>query len=532
MKKNIAIIIKANQDFVRHTEADVKKSKPILNTFFESISKVYIPLLEMLGKFEREGLQVKIGLVLPPILCNLLSDDSVKDLYLGWLEEKNSLGIAELDRNKDNEKITSIVKAEIERNSELKNLFTNVFSRDLVKSFADFAKKGFVELLGTSGTDIFFPHYADMREIISAQVESGLHSYRQFFGNIPEGFWLPDFGYTPGVEKLIKAYGFSYTIADARSLLLSEKLPEKGIFYPVRTENSLALFANDPDCYDDVFDSEEGFVNQSAYRNEKRDIGFELPIEKLSPLMDQNEVRFETGFKYWNRNFVKGDDNLNYYSVSEAGEQAEKDAASFVQKREKLLSSAAASIPDSDFVSLVCCFNSDDLRSWNESLIWLEKVLRKFSASEVRLAFCKELLEKQYELEKISPYFSAGNGTGYGENLLSNRNSWMMRYIRKACERIVDLSDRFPNDTGLKTRLLNLGAKELMLAQSLNLAKMIENEDNADFAIKRFKDSIEAFTIVFDSLGSNTVSTEWLTTLELKDSFFPWMNYRIFSKKK
>ena len=248
MKKNIAIIIKANQDFVRHTEADVKKSKPILNTFFESISKVYIPLLEMLGKFEREGLQVKIGLVLPPILCNLLSDDSVKDLYLGWLEEKNSLGIAELDRNKDNEKITSIVKAEIERNSELKNLFTNVFSRDLVKSFADFAKKGFVELLGTSGTDIFFPHYADMREIISAQVESGLHSYRQFFGNIPEGFWLPDFGYTPGVEKLIKAYGFSYTIADARSLLLSEKLPEKGIFYPVRTENSLALFANDPDC--------------------------------------------------------------------------------------------------------------------------------------------------------------------------------------------------------------------------------------------------------------------------------------------
>ena len=297
MKKNIAIIIKANQDFVRHTEADVKKSKPILNTFFESISKVYIPLLEMLGKFEREGLQVKIGLVLPPILCNLLSDDSVKDLYLGWLEEKNSLGIAELDRNKDNEKITSIVKAEIERNSELKNLFTNVFSRDLVKSFADFAKKGFVELLGTSGTDIFFPHYADMREIISAQVESGLHSYRQFFGNIPEGFWLPDFGYTPGVEKLIKAYGFSYTIADARSLLLSEKLPEKGIFYPVRTENSLALFANDPDCYDDVFDSEEGFVNQSAYRNEKRDIGFELPIEKLSPLMDQNEVRFETGFK-------------------------------------------------------------------------------------------------------------------------------------------------------------------------------------------------------------------------------------------
>ena len=71
-----------------------------------------------------------------------------------------------------------------------------------------------------------------------------------------------------------------------------------------------------------------------------------------------------------------------------------------------------------------------------------------------------------------------------------------------------------------------------MLAQSLNLPKMIEDENYADYAIKRFKDSIEAFTIVFDSLGSNTVSTEWLTTLEVRDDLFPWMNYRIFSKKK
>ena len=108
----------------------------------------------------------------------------------------------------------------------------------------------------------------------------------------------------------------------------------------------------------------------------------------------------------------------------------------------------------------------------------------------------------------------------------------MIRYVRKASERMIDLADRFPNDTGLKTRLLNLGAKELLLAQSVSLAKMIENEEFSDFAEKRFKDSIKAFTSVFDSLGSNTVSTEWLTKIEERDNLFPWMNYRIFSKKK
>ena len=52
------------------------------------------------------------------------------------------------------------------------------------------------------------------------------------------------------------------------------------------------------------------------------------------------------------------------------------------------------------------------------------------------------------------------------------------------------------------------------------------------FAEERFLNCIENFTSVFDSLGSNVVSTEWLTTLESKDNFYPWMNYRIFSKKK
>ena len=142
------------------------------------------------------------------------------------------------------------------------------------------------------------------------------------------------------------------------------------------------------------------------------------------------------------------------------------------------------------------------------------------------------MLENQYSLEKINPYFSSSNGEGYGENLLSSKNCWMMRYIRKACERMVDLADRFPTDTGLKTRLLNIGSVELMIAQSSSLAKMIDCNDNPEYAERRFKDSIEAFTQVFDSLGSNTVSTEWLTSLEAKDSLFPWMNYRVFSKKK
>ena len=98
-------------------------------------------------------------------------------------------------------------------------------------------------------------------------------------------------------------------------------------------------------------------------------------------------------------------------------------------------------------------------------------------------------------------------------------------------ERMIDLSDRYPNETGLKIRLLNLGARELLLAQSGEWATMIHDGYFPEYAEKRFKDAIRSFMIVFDALGSNTVSTEWLTKLEKEHTIFPWMNFRIFSKK-
>ena len=49
---------------------------------------------------------------------------------------------------------------------------------------------------------------------------------------------------------------------------------------------------------------------------------------------------------------------------------------------------------------------------------------------------------------------------------------------------------------------------------------------------KTAKEAIESFMIVFDALGSNTVSTEWLTKLEREHAIFPWMNFRMFSRKK
>ncbi len=531
MHKDLVFIINTNQNYIRVSGKDSESFLPVLNDFFESISEVYIPLLNMIERLEKDEVRCRFGLVLAPVVCSLLEKKEIQQLYIEWLTKRIVLGEKQLlssNSNSENKAIVNIIEKTIKNNKQLLDDFEKKYNCNLIEKFSEYHQKNYIELIATCGTDIFVPHYADLPEVISAQIETGLQAYRNSFGEFPDGFWLPEMGYMPGVEKIIRAYGYSYTILDARSVLLCENPPAKGIFYPSRTENSLVIFSNAPDTDDEIF-GEEGFASRQIYRNTKRDIGFELPLENLEPVIQKGSPRFSTGYRYWKRCF----EDECVYDEEAARKQAAADAEIFLSKKAELLSKAAELLPESDYVVSVCTLDAGELRkNWTEWMFWFEDVIRCSSDYCLEVSECGELLDKQFSLEKIYPYYSAAGGDGYGESFVSSKNSWMIRYVRKASERMIDLADRFPNDTGLKTRLLNLGAKELLLAQSVNLSRMIENEEFADFAERRFKDSIKAFTTVFDSLGSNTVSTEWLCNLEKNHPIFPWMNFRIFCPKK
>ncbi len=531
MLKNLAFIIKTSQDFIRTNEENPPECDKLkLNSFFEAISDSYIPLLQMFERLVQDQVSFKIGLVLPPVLCSMLDDEKIQKLYIDFLDKRIALGKKEMTRCKDNPQALSIATATTEKNKEIKKSFVDDYKKNLLAQFVQFQKQGLVEILGTCATDIFMPYYADLPESLSAQIEMGLQSYKKCFGELPEGFYLPEFGYTPGIETIIRSYGYSYTILHSRSILLAGNPPENGIFYPVRTDNSLVAYTADP-YIDEYIYSEEGWSSNEVYRNENRDIGFELDLKKLTPVMEEKTARCSTGYKYWKKDF--NDASEVSYDYEKASDQARNHALDFIQRKIELLSKAELYVKNADFVVSVCCIDENKIRrQWSEYLLWLEAVIRNAAANDLTLASCGEILPKASSLERIEPYYSAGTGDGYGENLLSSKNCWMMRYVRKATERMVDLAERFPSDTGLKTRLLNIGALELLLAQSSTLAKMIDEEEDAEYAERRFRLAINAFTVVFDALGSNTVSTEWLTRLELMDNLFPWINYKIFSTKK
>jgi 1,4-alpha-glucan branching enzyme len=94
-----------------------------------------------------------------------------------------------------------------------------------------------------------------------------------------------------------------------------------------------------------------------------------------------------------------------------------------------------------------------------------------------------------------------------------------------------DLTQRFPDDTGLKERALNQAARELLLAQSSDWPKLLYNQDSTEYAHAQIEDALRNFTTIYEALGANYISTDWLTRLERRHNVFPNINYRVFKKK-
>ncbi len=522
-KKNLLLVLVAEQGYIHRMD----ENEDFIygnEELFVSISNTYIPLLKLFALLEEEEIPFKLGLVLSAPLCTLLADPQIQKQYIDWLDKCIAFGERELLRNSGNPEILRNVQSCLDKFKNDRHDFIESYGQDLIASFRHFAESGYLELIPTAATYAYLPHYADLKEAINAQIETGLHAHRTFFGTAGDGFFLPYLGWAKGLDKVLRSYNINYTILDTRSLLFAEKPCDTGIFTPVRTSSSLVLFGSDYTTPRDIT-GEHGFMANPVYRSEQRDAGYELELEDLSVFLGGTTTRLQTGYKYWA--------NKGVYNADAAREQARQDALAFYEAKLEKLSAAEGELGGKD-CTLLCTIPAGLLgNSWHEGLWWLEELIRLIAGKkELTLSLCAEHLQNQFSLTKIEPYPCSAEGTGYAETLLNNSNNWMMAYVRKASERMIDLTERFPAETGIKARLLNLGAREVLLAQSSDWPKMINDGQIPEYVKSEFKSNILNFTAVFDSLASNTVSTEWLCNMEKQDSIFPWMNYKVFSKKK
>ena len=530
-KKSLVFVLEAHEPYVRN--ADVLDSVEE-SWLFNDITFTYLPLLRSFANMEKDGVPFRIAIALSPLLAEMLGDPLLQDRYVKHLQRSIAFAEKLLAGG-----MPGLKRKTLERHLDFlrKNAldFEGACKKDIPKRLDYFAERGFVELLAAPATSCFFPFYEDIPEAVNAQIETGLMACREHFASMPQGFWLPALGWFPGLEKPLKAYGLHYAIVENTSLLFSREPPDAGVFAPAACENGFVALPRDSFALDEIAGSDGGFCLNPAYLDTDRDIGFTLGAEELKPLFDASLGRRVTGFRFFPRKSAQGEAE-GLYDPDIAALQVESDAKAFLDKSREMLCGASELLEGAD-VCRTCAFPAPLFGGrWLEGVDWLEKAFR-LAASMHDVSFdAPAAVMKGFSAEKrrrkaVSPVFSSWLDNGYADELLNSANDWTYAFVKKATARMVDIAGRFSDSRALSERILNAAAREVLLAQSIDWPMLMNDPVTLDYARARFEECIKAFTTVYDSLGSNDVSTEWLTEMERKRPLFPFINYRAFCRR-
>jgi 1,4-alpha-glucan branching enzyme len=463
----------------------------------------------------------------------MLQDELFLNRYLEYTDKQIEFGVKEIERNAENWKLQQLSKLYYDQVVERRILFTERYERNLIKIFDYYLKKGRLELMATAATHAFLPFFTRSREAVQAQIETALSVYRHNFGRYPQGFWLPEMGWSAEVGEYLRSYTFGYTLVESHALIFADPPALKGNFYPVRTPSGVFIAGRDFYAQEDLAQ----MIRNPFYRDEKKDAGFELPIEEPGPFREYGRYRKGTGFKYWAKGCNDPDEEKippDIYDPQKAREIAIGHAGAFLDSRISWLNQASQYL-EGPALSL-CAWNADTFgRSWYEGPDFIEALFRE---GEKR----KEIIfqtpgEYLYKLDASSfqtaiPEFSSWGVNGYAEMWLDSSSDWMYRHAVRAMERMTELADRFPDDSGLKERALNQAAREILLVMDSDWPKMLYNQEAAGYAHHEIETALRNFTTIYEALGSNYISTEWLTRVEQVHNLFPHINYRIFRRKR
>ena len=84
MQGYLSLVLHAHLPFVRHPEHDKFLEETWL---FEAITETYVPLLQTMENWQRDGMDTHLTLTLTPSLCAMLLDPLLQDRYVRHLDE-------------------------------------------------------------------------------------------------------------------------------------------------------------------------------------------------------------------------------------------------------------------------------------------------------------------------------------------------------------------------------------------------------------------------------------------------------------
>lgn len=540
-KGYLSLVLHAHLPFVR----DPKHEKFLEeNWFYEALTETYLPLLLVMEDLIRDGVDFRLTLSLTPSLISMFEDELLQDRFERKLNDLVELSEKEIDRHQGEGMLLDLARFYNDRFSSLREYYLNDCQRDPTAGFRRLQELGRLEIITSAATHGFLPLLRHEPAAVRAQVELAVDFYQQRFGRQPQGFWLPECGYYPGLDKVLADCGVVYFFVDAHGVLHGSTRAKNGAYGPVVCPSGVAAFPRDPESSKQVWSSDEGFPGDPDYREFYRDLGFDEPLSMIEPYIGPDGIRIQTGMKYHR---VTGDSKeKNLYVRARAMQRAAEHAARFLEWRQKQVTWLSEHMDRPPVV--VAPYDAELFGHWwFEGPEWLNFLLRKiaFDQDTITTATPSEYLAEFPESQESTPSASTWGHKGYSEVWLNGKNDWIYPLVHEASGRMAQLAQFFKGIKGTSRRLLNQAGRELLLAQASDWPFILKTGTAEQFATERVRQSLEFFDQLVTPLERwlrdgrrpseeepelNEAEEERLQELEGRDNIFPDLQFETFAE--
>lgn len=494
--------------------------------FFEAVSDCYLPLLEMMDGWERDGIEAGFTMGLSPPLLSMMKEPNLQARVTRYLNARVTLARRHKEHLAPQSPYREATEDALSRAERALERFESL-GQDLTRAFRHHWDAGRVELITCGATHGLQPVLLDEGALF-AQVREAVATHERHLGRKPRGIWLPECGITPMSFGPLAEHNLVFTYGEDRAVLLASPPPAFGVHRPLWTPEGVAVFARDPGAAKEVWSSEEGYPGDFRYREFYRDLGYDASEDLLDAVHLQGTgARKQVGLKLNRITGKVGLDEKLPYSPKAAAEAVEAHSSHFVHRRAedaRALRRALGVEP--------CITSSFDAELfghwWFEGPRFLDLVVRKLAARAKEDPTCPRPMTAYRYLElhpthQVSePAVSSWGDGGAFSVWVNGKNDHFWRKIHDARLRLGAQARRYrdePSGTPLG-RALRQATREVLLASSSDWPFILTMGTQMGYANKRPLVHLSRAHRLLEGLEQGWVDEPDLAPLEVRDGLF------------
>ena len=430
----------------------------------------YLPLLEELEGLDHDSVPGTIAVGITPILMEQLKSSAFVDSFRAWVDVKRKALEQDVSRLPDTQEAHDLNLFYREELDQRIRQF-DTLGGDLLGAFASLQERGRLEILTSCATHGYMPLFGN-DESRRLQIRTGIAVYQHWMGRRPSGFWLPECGYIPGIERLLAEEDLRYFIADAATFDAGIGQEHTDVHIPVATNAEapwtpwdigagIAVFLRNPATSKQVWSRELGYPGSGVYREfHKRCEG--------------------SGWQYWritSKQTGLGEKEL--YRPDEARKLAVEHGQHFASLVRDLAAQRERTTGDPGVI--VAAYDTELFGHWwYEGPRWIATVLRDLATKESVSAVAPTtvLAERNLPLGRLRE--SSWGAGGEHSTWMNPETSWVWDNIRDDQRHFVDLLPQLHGQIG------DMLLREILLEESSDWPFLITTGQARTYGTTRF----------------------------------------------